>query len=54
MYFTLQKRRGQDEEKGSRGLAGLIVATLDTVLDNKVQQTNTNHTFIILSKKIYS
>lgn len=36
MYFTLQQRRGQEEDKASRGLASLLVATFDTVLDNKV------------------
>jgi hypothetical protein len=33
MYFTLQRRRGQDEDR--LGLASLLVATWDTVLDNK-------------------
>jgi hypothetical protein len=34
LYFTLQRRRGQDEEKS--GLTGLLVATWDSVTDSKV------------------
>lgn len=33
MYFTLQRRRGQDEEKS--GLASLLVATWDSVTESK-------------------
>ncbi|CAF1039048.1 unnamed protein product [Brachionus calyciflorus] len=32
MYFTLQRRRGQDEEK--YGLASLLVATWDSVTES--------------------
>lgn len=34
LYFTLQRRRGQDEDK--YGFAGLLVATWDSVLETKV------------------
>jgi hypothetical protein len=34
LYFSLQRRRGQDED--NYGLAGLLVATWDSVTDSKV------------------
>ena len=34
MYFKLQRRRGQDEEKS--GIAGLLVATWDSVTETRV------------------
>lgn len=34
LYFTLQRRRGQDEERS--GLAGLLVATWDSVTESNV------------------
>ncbi|CAF1498533.1 unnamed protein product [Rotaria sordida] len=35
-YFILQRRRGLDEQR--RGLTTLLVATIDTVLDNKINR----------------
>ncbi|CAF0924420.1 unnamed protein product [Rotaria sordida] len=35
-YFILQRRRGHDERRS--GLATLLVATIDTVLDNKISR----------------
>ncbi|CAF1198804.1 unnamed protein product, partial [Rotaria sordida] len=35
-YFILQRRRGPDERR--RGLTTLLVATIDTVLDNKINR----------------
>lgn len=42
-YFRLERRRGQDEEKGRQGLAGLLVATWDSVTDLKTQKYRIVH-----------
>lgn len=42
-YFKLERRRGQDEEKGRSGFAGLLVATWDSVTDVKPQKYRIVH-----------
>ncbi len=42
-YFKLERRRGQDEERGRSGLAGLLVATWDSVTDVKPQKYRIVH-----------
>ncbi|RNA31982.1 TBC1 domain family member 8B isoform X1 [Brachionus plicatilis] len=41
MYFTLQRRRGQDEEKV--GITGLLVATWDSVTESKLHKYRIIH-----------
>jgi len=48
MYFSLQRRRGQDEEKSSLSFAGLLVATWDSVTESKVFFVKNNLLCILL------